>query len=305
MSQAPSVERRLMITLFTIACVAIVGVLAILPYRLYSRDIQQATTDAHRISSVVHTALSHALLQEDLDQASLADLVNRLQGMGNVEVRMRRLESGEIHPVAASGRGSSTRRDTELTYVAPPIIDRSGETWLATMDFDLSPMKRRSIRLITDRPRRVVVAQHEVGPAAVGHDGLDGFDRSLYGGGFPGRGQQGEVERHMQLVELVAVVRRPSVEVVQRDLADGEAIPVIRVENRPHLPVDVVAVWMRLVVHMILGFVGGAFITKWATSTRKPSAPRSSQNRMVSNIAARSWGFRQLRSGCSLRNECR
>jgi hypothetical protein len=150
MSQAPSVERRLMITLLAIACIAIGGVLAILPYRLYSRDIQQATTDAHRLSSVVHTALSHALLRDDLDPASLTDLVNRLQGMGNVQVRMRRLESGEIHPVATSGRGSSTRHDTELTYVAPPIIDRSGDTWLATMDFDLSPMKRRSIRLITD-----------------------------------------------------------------------------------------------------------------------------------------------------------
>jgi hypothetical protein len=34
--------------------------------------------------------------------------------------------------------------------VAPPIIDRDGTTWLATMEFDLSPMKRRSIRLITD-----------------------------------------------------------------------------------------------------------------------------------------------------------
>ncbi|MBW2291026.1 MAG: hypothetical protein JRG89_00155 [Deltaproteobacteria bacterium] len=150
MSQAPSVERRLIITLLAIACIAIVGVLAILPYRLYSRDIQQATTDAHRLSSVVHTALSHALLRDEVDQASLTDLVNRLQGMGNVQVRLRRLESGELHPVATSGKGSSTRRDTELTYVAAPIIDRAGAIWLATMEFDLSPMKRRSIGLITD-----------------------------------------------------------------------------------------------------------------------------------------------------------
>lgn len=150
MSKPASVERRLISTLLAIACVAIVGVLAILPYRLYSRDIQQATMDAHRLSSVVHTALSHALLRDELDQASLTDLVNRLQGMGNVQVRLRRLEAGELHPVATSGRGSSTRRDTELTYVAPPIIDRTGSTWLATMEFDLTPMKRRSVRLITD-----------------------------------------------------------------------------------------------------------------------------------------------------------
>jgi len=150
MSQAPSVERRLIITLSAIACIAIGGVLAILPYRLYARDIQQATTDAHRVSSVVHTALSHALIRDELDPASLTDLMNRLQGLGNVEVRLRRLDEGEIHPAVTSGKGSSTRRDTELTYVAPPIIDRDGTTWLATMEFDLSPMKRRSIRLITD-----------------------------------------------------------------------------------------------------------------------------------------------------------
>jgi len=150
MSQAPSVERRLIITLLVIAGIAIGGVLAILPYRLYSRDIQQATTDAHRLSSVVHAALSHALMQEDLDQASLTDLVNRMQGMGNVEIRLRALPPGELHPAATSGKGSTTRRDTELVYVAPPIADHAGNTWLATMEFDLSPMKRRSIRLITD-----------------------------------------------------------------------------------------------------------------------------------------------------------
>jgi hypothetical protein len=150
MSQAPSVERRLILTLLVIAGIAIGGVLAILPYRLYSRDIQQATADAHRLSSVVHVALSHALLRDELDQASLTDLVNRLQGMGNVEVRLRSLQPGELHPAATSGKGSSTRRDTELVYVAPPIKDRLGATWIATMKFDLSAMKRRSIRLITD-----------------------------------------------------------------------------------------------------------------------------------------------------------
>jgi hypothetical protein len=152
MSQAASIERRLIGTLLVIAGIAIGGVLAILPYRLYSRDIQQATTNAHRLSSVVHVALSHAMLRNDFDQseASLTDLVNRLQGIGDVDIRLRRLEPGEIHPATASGKGSSTRRDTELVYVAPPITDRHGKSWLATMEFDLSPMKSRSIRLITD-----------------------------------------------------------------------------------------------------------------------------------------------------------
>jgi hypothetical protein len=152
MSQPASVERRLIGTLLVIAGIAIAGVLAILPYRLYTRDIQQATTDAHRISSVVHVALSHAMMREDFDpsESSLTDLVNRLQGMGNVNVRLHSLGPGELHPAATSGKGSSTRHDTELVYVAPPITDRLGTTWLATMEFDLSAMKRRSIRLITD-----------------------------------------------------------------------------------------------------------------------------------------------------------
>lgn len=157
MNEQPSIERRLVKTLLAIACVAVAGVLAILPYRLYSRDIQQATTDAHRLSSLVHTSLSHALTQDRRSEATLTDLVNRLQGMGDVQVRMRRLEEGEMHPVATSGKGSSVRRDTELTYVAPPIIDREGATWIATMEFDLTPMKRRSIGLITDLVLAVVL----------------------------------------------------------------------------------------------------------------------------------------------------
>ena len=150
MSQAPSVEKRLIMTLLVIAGIAIGGVLAILPYRLYSRDIQQATTDAHRLSSVIHAALSHALLRDELDQSSLTDLVNRMQGIGNVDVRLRKLAPDELRPASTSGRGSSTRRDTELVYIAPPITDRAGTTWLVRTEFDLSPMKRRSIRLITD-----------------------------------------------------------------------------------------------------------------------------------------------------------
>lgn len=37
------------------------------------------------------------------------------------------------------------------------------------------------------------------------------------------------------------------------------------------------------------------------TSTRKPSTPRSSQNRMASSIACWTSGLRQFRSGCSFR----
>ena len=44
----------------------------------------------------------------------------------------------------------------------------------------------------------------------------------------------------------------------------------------------------------------GSFISMCATSMRNPSTPRSSQKRRTSSIAARTPGWRQLRSGCSL-----
>ena len=52
MSGSNSLERRLQIALAGIACVAVIGVMAILPYRLYERDIRHARVSAHRIASV-------------------------------------------------------------------------------------------------------------------------------------------------------------------------------------------------------------------------------------------------------------
>lgn len=150
MSETQSVERRLLLMLVAIAGIAIFGVLAILPYRLYTRDILQATTDAHRLAAVVHTAVSDLLSREGHSEAVVADLVDRLESIANLEIRLRRVQDGETDPAITSGKGYSTRRDTELDYVTAPIIDREGNRWLASMHFDLSPMKRRSIRLIID-----------------------------------------------------------------------------------------------------------------------------------------------------------
>jgi hypothetical protein len=153
MSERPSVERRLLLLLAVIAAVAVVGVLAIVPYRLYARDVRQAEVSAHRIASLAHVALSRALAAEE----DTADLVNRFQGIADLEIRLEKLEDGERHPAASLGRGSSERRDTDLTYTAPPILDAAGGAWLATMHFDLSPMKRESIRLIVDLMLAVVI----------------------------------------------------------------------------------------------------------------------------------------------------
>ena len=43
----------------------------------------------------------------------------------------------------------------------------------------------------------------------------------------------------------------------------------------------------------------------WATSTRKPSTPRSDQNRSVVRKSSRTSRLSQLRSGCSAANRCR
>jgi hypothetical protein len=135
---------RLLVLLGGIALIAVLGVLAILPYRLYSRDIRHATVEAHRVASVLHVALADAIARGE----DASDLVNRFQGIADLRISLRKLEGDETHPAAESRRGSSTLDGTDLTYLASPILDRSGNVWLAEMYFDLSPMKRESVRLI-------------------------------------------------------------------------------------------------------------------------------------------------------------
>lgn len=146
MSNRPSVQLRLIQLLAVIAAIAVAGVVVIVPYRLYQRDIRHAEVSAHRVASVVHVALGQAIN----DGKDLADLVNRLQGIADLEIRLKKLGPNETHPAATSGRGSSALSGTDLDVTAPPILDRDGGTWLATMHFDLSPMKRESVRLIID-----------------------------------------------------------------------------------------------------------------------------------------------------------
>jgi hypothetical protein len=153
MPEHQSVELRLLQVLLGIAVVAILGVLAILPYRLYERDIRHATVHAHRLSSVVHTALSHAIVSGD----DPADLINRLQGNADVQIHLRKLGPDEVHPAAESLKGSSKLSGTDLHYVAAPILVPGRGSWLAEMDFDLAPMKRESVRLIIDLILAVVV----------------------------------------------------------------------------------------------------------------------------------------------------
>lgn len=146
MNTPNSMERRLLLALGGIACVAILGVVAILPYRLYQRDVRHAQVQAHRVSSVAHAALSHAVRGGE----DVGDLQNRLQGIGDFELRLFRHEPGGDAPAGGAGRGTSDLDGTTLTYTAAPIVGPEGESWLATMTFDLTSMKRESIRLIID-----------------------------------------------------------------------------------------------------------------------------------------------------------
>jgi len=153
MSNRPSVQLRLTQLLAAIAAIAVAGVVAIVPYRLYQRDIRNAEVSAHRLASVVHVSLGQALHNGE----DMTDLVNRLQGIADLEIRLRRLEANEAHPAATSGRGSSELHGTDLDYTSPPILGRDGGAWLATMHFDLSSMKRESVRLIVDLMIAVIV----------------------------------------------------------------------------------------------------------------------------------------------------
>jgi hypothetical protein len=153
MQEPASIERRLIQILGIIAAIAVGGVLAILPYRLYSRDIRNASVHAHQVSSVVHAALSCPIASG----TDASDMVNRFQGLADLRIRLRRLEPGEIDATSASGRGTSDLRGTDLTYLAPPILDGAERSWLAEMSFDLSAMKRESVRLIIDLVLAVVL----------------------------------------------------------------------------------------------------------------------------------------------------
>lgn len=153
MAHPPSVETKLFRLLALIAGVAVFGVLALVPYRLYARDIRHAEVQAHRVASVANTALGQAVARGD----DVADLANRFQGIADFEIRLRKLGEGELEPVATSGRGSSRLDGTDLTYTGPPIVADDGTTYLASMHFDLSPMRRESVRLIIDLVIAVVL----------------------------------------------------------------------------------------------------------------------------------------------------
>ncbi len=151
-----SVERRLVLLLAFIAAIAVVGVLAIVPYRLYERDVRLAEVDAHRIGSLLHVTLANAL-QRGTNIEDMADLSNRLQAVADLKIRLREVPAKGGPSADPGGPGSSVRRGTEFTYTAPPILDKDGHTWIATVDFDLSPMKRESVRLIFDLVLAVLV----------------------------------------------------------------------------------------------------------------------------------------------------
>lgn len=153
MARPPSVESHMIKILAGIAAVAIFGVLALVPYRLYARDIRHAEVQAHRVATVAHTALSAAVARGE----DVTDLANRFQGIADFEIRLRKQQAGELDPATTTGRGTSKLAGTDLTYTAAPIEDAAGQVYLATMHFDLSPMKRESVRLIIDLVLAVVL----------------------------------------------------------------------------------------------------------------------------------------------------
>lgn len=146
MGRGSGLQFRLALTLAVIGLVAIGGILLILPYRLYERDIRIAADQAHRVSNVVQAALADRLASG----RDARELVNRIQSAGGMGIALSRLEAGEPHTGALAGRGSSVLDDTDLRYVSAPVLDSDGRAWIAELHFDLSPMKRESLRLVLD-----------------------------------------------------------------------------------------------------------------------------------------------------------
>ena len=103
MPDRSSIEFRLILTLACIAFIAVLGLLLIVPYRLYERDIRNATTSAHRISNIVQAALRCPLTSG----TDPGDLVSRIQLIGGMQIALAQLEAGEATPGAIAGRGSA------------------------------------------------------------------------------------------------------------------------------------------------------------------------------------------------------
>ena len=125
--------------------------------------------------------------------------------------------------------------------------------------------------------------------------------------GAPGRAQEDEVERQMQLVAGVRNATRRSL-VEEVDLAHRHAVAVVLLEHGADAAQQLVAARPVLVLAPRARSPtpgSGSLPSRWTTSMRKPSTPRSSQKRSVSCIAASTSGLAQLRSGCSGGNECR
>ncbi|MDH3685015.1 MAG: hypothetical protein OEP95_02260 [Myxococcales bacterium] len=142
----PSFEKQLLLALLVIAAIALAGTLAILPYRLYERDIRNAQLDAHRTSGLVQAAVGLALTQgEDVE-----GLLERLRSISNWGIRLEGLPSETPPPSEGWGRGRSEIDGTILTYVAPPVRDAAGGLWRLEMQHDIANLKRDSVRLIVD-----------------------------------------------------------------------------------------------------------------------------------------------------------
>ena len=178
--------------------------------------------------------------------------------------------------------------------------------------------------------RLVVVAQDVVGPGAGRQGRLVRVHQRADRSGVPGDAEHAEVERQ---VELVQVPRRSSGRGTasrsrgsRRSARAGgrrraRTCPaVLAGAGRPGWTSGWAMSWRcccesyaprgLLVSERRSGFGGlsrsaGSFMIRRTASSRKPSTPRSSQKRSTSSMAASTAGLRQLRSGCSVRKECR
>ena len=119
--------------------------------------------------------------------------------------------------------------------------------------------------------RLVMVAEHPVRPGAQRQGRLHRVDRPSHRLGRPGHVEQAEVERHVELVQIHAVVGDQVGRVEEVDLTDGDALarPAIAVQEAANVAVDAVRVRVPAVVEVEMRAVLPHVLVQDATPGRR------------------------------------
>jgi len=177
----PGTQRRLILALAGITSFFVLLVIALLPYRLYQRDVQESRTKAREVSELIRVGLLSTMISTG-ESEEVRSLIATYQEVYDFQFRMIRSRHVErqhgvkedeqatddlVKEVLATGRSRDDWLDrTTFRYVAPFVSDErcrechesiegeeigAGEVLGASeLVFDLSGKESESVRLIVD-----------------------------------------------------------------------------------------------------------------------------------------------------------